>query len=219
MVESQSAQNSNATQYKLFVVELKELKGRSADKPHLYVTLTSSNTELAFRRLLEGKGPDWVQGKVEKLRADLLPNYRETNDREEAEKRLGKLKIDLSRQGFGVNGDSTVWVVYVLDIDPNVEPKILDLGKKGKAIYVGQTSTTRELRVEQHAGRLLSKSGKHIGSRKTKGRNPVLNLHLSPIKEMFTKEDALVFETETHKRLEKIGYRVLGDVQEDSKGG
>ena len=219
MVESQSAQKSNATQYNLFVVELKELKGRSADKPHLYVTLTSSNTELAFRRLLEGKGPDWVQGKVEKLRADLLPNYRETNDREEAEKRLGKLKIDLSRQGFGVNGDSTVWVVYVLDIDPNVEPKILDLGKKGKAIYVGQTSTTRELRVEQHAGRLLSKSGKHIGSRKTKGRNPVLNLHLSPIKEMFTKEDALVFETETHKRLEKIGYRVLGDVQEDSKGG
>jgi hypothetical protein len=215
MVESQSAQKSKATPYNLFVVELKELKGRSADKPHLYVTLTSSNTELAFGRLLEGKGPDWVQGKVEKLRTDLISNFRETNDREMAEERLGKLKIDLSRQGFGVNGDSTVWVVYVLDIDPNVEPKILDLGKKGKAIYVGQTSTTKELRVEQHAGRLLSKSGKYIGSRKTKGRNPVLNLHLSPIKEMYTKEDALAFETETHKRLEKMGYRVLGDVQED----
>ena len=216
MVENQKAQKSKGTPYNLFVVELKELKGRSADKPHLYVTLTSSNTELAFRRLLEGKGPTWVQGKVEKLRTDLIPNYRETNNREVAEKRLGKLKIDLSKQGFGVNGDSTVWVVYVLDIDPNIEPKILDLGKKGKAIYVGQTSTTRELRAEQHAGK-PSKSGKHIGSRKTKGRNPVLNLHLSPTKEMYTKEDALAFETETHKRLEEMGYRVLGDVQDGNK--
>jgi hypothetical protein len=217
MVENQKDQKSKATPYNLFVVELKELKGRSADKLHLYVTLTSSNTELAFLRLLEGKGPNWLQGKVEKLRTDLVPSYRETNDREIAEKRLGKLKIDLSKQGFGVNGDSTVWVVYVLDIDPNVEPKILDLGRTGKAIYVGQTSTTRELRVEQHAGRLLSKAGKHIGSRKTKGRNPVLNLDLSPIKEMYTKEDALAFETETHKRLEEMGYRVFGDVQEGNK--
>ncbi len=217
MVENQNTQKSKVTPYNLFVVELKELKGRSADKPHLYVTLTSSNTEIAFRKLLEGKGPDWVKGKVEKLRTDLIPNYRETNDREVAETRLGKLKIDLSRQGFGVNGDSTVWVVYVLDIDPNVEPKILDLGKKGKAIYVGQTSTTRELRVEQHAGRLPSKSGKYIGSRKTKGRNPVLNLHLSPTKEMYTKEDALAFETQTHTRLEKMGYRVFGDVKEGNK--
>ncbi len=216
MVENQKAQKSKGTPYNLFVVELKELKGRSADKPHLYVTLTSSTTKLAFRRLLEGKGPTWVQGKVEKLRTDLIPNYRETNNREVAEKRLGKLKIDLSKQGFGVNGDSTVWVVYVLDIDPNIEPKILDLGKKGKAIYVGQTSTTRELRAEQHAGK-PSKSGKHIGSRKTKGRNPVLNLHLSPTKEMYTKEDALAFETETHKRLEEMGYRVLGDVQDGNK--
>ena len=216
MVENQKAQKSKGTPYNLFVVELKELKGRSADKPHLYVTLTSSTTKLAFRRLLEGKGPTWVQGKVEKLRTDLIPNYRETNNREVAEKRLGKLKIDLSKQGFGVNGDSTVWVVYVLDIDPNIEPKILDLGKKGKAIYVGQTSTTRELRAEQHAGK-PSKSGKHIGSRKTKGRNPVLNLHLSPTKEMYTKEDARAFETETHKRLEEMGYRVLGDVQDGNK--
>jgi hypothetical protein len=201
--------------YNLLIVELDELKGRSADKPHLYVTFTSSETEKAFQRLLAGKGPDFVQGKVKRLRSDLLPKYRDTCDREEAERRLEKLKADLSRKGFGVNGDSTVWVVYVLDIDPNVEPKILDLGTNGKVIYVGQTSTTRERRTEQHAGKLLSKSGKHIGSRKTKGRNPVLNLELSPSKEMYTKEDALAFETETHRKLEGIGYKVLGDVQED----
>jgi hypothetical protein len=199
--------------YNLFIVELSELKGRSADKPHLYVTVTSSNTEKAFQRLLAGKGPDFVQGKVKRLRSDLVPSYPDTFEREEAERRLENLKVELSRKGFGVNGDSTVWVVYVLDIDPNVEPKILDRGKLGKVIYVGQTSTTRERRAEQHAGKLLSKSEKYIGSRKTKGRNPVLNLELSPSEELYTKEDALAFETETHKRLERIGYKVLGDVQ------
>jgi hypothetical protein len=199
--------------YNLFIVELNELKGRSADKPHLYVTFTSSDTEKAFQRLLAGKGPDFVRGKVKRLRSDLVPNFPDTRDRGEVESRLEKLKVELSRKGFGVNGDSTVWVVYVLDIDPNVEPKILDRGKLGKVIYVGQTSTTRERRAEQHAGKLLSKSEKYIGSRKTKGRNPVLNLELSPSKEMYTKEDALAFETETHKRLERIGYKVLGDVQ------
>lgn len=201
--------------YNLFIVELNGLKGRSADKPHLYVTVTSSDTEKAFQRLLAGKGPDFVQGKVKRLRSDLVPNYPDTFEKEEAERRLENLKVDLSRKGFGVNGDSTVWVVYVLDIDPNVEPKILDLGTNGKVIYVGQTSTTRERRTEQHAGKLLSKSGKYIGSRKTKGRNPVLNLELSPSKEIYTKEDALAFETETHKKLERLGYKVLGDVQED----
>jgi hypothetical protein len=213
MTDSQTAVE-RVKPYNLFIVELDELKGRSADKPHLYVTITSSDTEKAFQRLLAGKGPDFVQGKVKRLRSDLVPYYADTCDREEAERRLEKLKADLSRKGFGVNGDSTVWVVYVLDIDPNVEPKILDLGKLGKVVYVGQTSTTRERRVEQHAGKLLSKSEKYIGSRKTKGRNPVLNLELSPSKELYTKEDALAFETETHKRLERIGYKVLGDVQE-----
>ena len=215
MVDSQTSVK-RVKPYNLFIVELNELKGRSADMPHLYVTFTSSDTERAFQRLLAGKGPDFVQGKVKRLRSDLVPNYPDTCDRKEAESRLEKLKVELSRKGFGVNGDSTVWVVYVLDIDPNVEPKILDRGKLGKVIYVGQTSTTRERRAEQHAGK-PSKSGKQIGSRKTKGRNPVLNLHLSPTKEMYTKEDALAFETETHKRLEEMGYKVLGDVQDGNK--
>jgi hypothetical protein len=204
-----------ARPYNLLVVELRELKGRNAERPHLYVALTSSEIEIAFSRLLDGKGPNWLLGKVERLRQDLVPSYGGTNKRDVAEKRLERLKTALSRQGYGINGDSSVWVVYVLDIDPDIEPKILNRGSKEKVIYVGQTSTTRELRTEQHAGRLLSKSGKHIGSPKTKGRNPTLNFKLTPTKEMYTKEDAVAFETLTHKRLEGKGYRVLGDVQKD----
>jgi hypothetical protein len=209
------SQLETKTPINLLVVELNEPKGRKPEKPHLYIALTSLNTDVAFQRLKEGKGPMWLLGNVTKLRNDLIPHYRETHKRGVAEDRLEKLKKDLSRQGFGVNGDSKVWVVYVLDVDPDTEPIILDRGKNGKVIYVGQTSTTRELRAEQHAGRVLSKSGKHIGAPSTKGRNPVLNLWLSPTKELYTEDDAIVFESVTHKRLIDIGYRVLGDLRNE----
>lgn len=209
------SQLETKTPINLLVVELNELKGRKPEKPHLYIALTSLNTNVAFQRLKEGEGPTWLLGNVAKLRNDLIPHYRETRKRGVAEDRLEKLKKDLSRQGFGVNGDSKVWVVYVLDVDPDTEPIILDRGKNGKVIYVGQTSTTRELRAEQHAGRVLSKSGKHIGAPSTKGRNPVLNLRLSPTKELYTEDDAIVFESVTHKRLIDIGYRVLGDLRNE----
>ena len=213
MVDKTQEKRKTATPINLLVVELKELKGRKPPKPHLYIALTSSNIDIAFQRLNDGKGPNWLHGKIAKLRYDLIPNYRETRKRDVAEERLGKLKVDLSRQGFGVNGDSRAWVVYVLDVDPDTEPRILDRGKKGKVVYVGQTSSTRELRAEQHAGRVLSKSGKHIGAPSIKGRNPVLNLRLSPTKKMYTEVDAIAFESATHKRLVDLGYRVLGDLQ------
>ena len=213
MVDEPQKKKKSTTPINLLVIELKELKGRKPEKPHLYIALTSLNIDTAFQRLNDGKGPTWLHGKIVKLRYDLIPNYRETLKRDVAEERLEKLKVDLSRQGFGVNGDSKVWVVYVLDVDPDTEPRILDRGKNGKVIYVGQTSSTRELRAEQHAGRAPSKSGKHIGAPSTKGRNPVLNLRLSPKKEMYTEVDAIAFESATHKRLVELGYRVLGDLQ------
>ena len=216
MANESQEQKKTTTPINLLVVELKELKGRNPEKPHLYVAVTSLNTDVAFQRLNEGLGPVWLQGKIERLRNDLIPKYSDTHKRDVAEKRLEKLKTDLSRQGFGVNGDSKVWVVYVLDVDPDTEPRILDRGKNGKVIYVGQTSTTRELRAEQHAGRVPSKSGKHIGAPSTKGRNPVLNLRLTPTKEMYTEADAIAFETATHMRLADLGYRVLGNLEKES---
>ena len=100
------SQLETKTPINLLVVELNELKGRKPEKPHLYIALTSLNTNVAFQRLKEGEGPTWLLGNVAKLRNDLIPHYRETRKRGVAEDRLEKLKKDLSRQGFGVNGDS-----------------------------------------------------------------------------------------------------------------
>ena len=199
--------------YNLLVVELKGLEGRSPKKPHLYVIVTPRKPETEFERLVKGGGPQFVRRKIVKLRDDLAPDYKETTKREVAEKRLEKLKNDLSRRGYGINTDSKKWVVYVLNVDADVEPIIPNRGKLGKVVYVGQTSTTIERRLAQHQGRNLSKSGKFIGSPKVRNRNPSFNTILSPKKLLFTRADALAFETRVHEKLATLGYRVLGDTE------
>jgi hypothetical protein len=203
--------------YNLLVVELKGLDGRNPKKPHLYVDLTSRKPETEFEKLVKGEGPQFVRGKIVKLRNDLIPKYKETTKREVAEKRLEKLKTDLSRKGYGINTDSKKWVVYVLNVDSDVEPVYLNRGKLGKVVYVGQTSVTRERRLAQHQGKELSKSGKYIGSPRLRGKNLTINKGLTPLKILFTDDDAKAFETKVHKKLETLGYRVLGDISDKSQ--
>ncbi len=199
----------------MVVIELKGLEGRNPKKPHLYVCVTSRKPETEFERLVKGEGPQFVRGKIVKLRLDLIPKYKETTKREVAEKRLEKLKTDLSRRGYGINADSKKWVVYVLNVDSDVEPVYLNRGKLGKVVYVGQTSVTRERRLAQHQGKELSKSGKYIGSRGLRGKNLTINKGLTPLKTLFTEDDAKAFETKIHRKLEALDYRVLGDVKEN----
>lgn len=200
--------------YSLLVIELKGLEGRSPEKPHLYVIFTLRKPETEFVRLLRGEGPQFVRGRIVKLRNDLVPRYKETTKKEVAERRLERLKTYLSRRGYGINTDSKKWVVYVLNIDAEIEPVYPNRGRLGEVVYVGQTSTTREKRLAQHQGKELSKSGKYIGSPKVRGRNPTINNGLTPLKILFTEDDAKAFETKIHIKLETLGYRVLGDISD-----
>ena len=209
-VEHQTTQ-AKLAKHNLVVVEVAGQKRRVRDKPHLYVFRTQRGVRDSFVRLKNGDGPSWVSSSVLKLRLDLVPRYKQTFKLKIARERLSRLKIDLARKGFAINCDASTWRVYVLDIDPNVSPAIKNRGKRGKVIYVGQTSTTIERRLAQHQGRILSKAGKFIGSPKVRGRNPTLNTRLSPKKVLFTKDDALAFETKVHQKFEDLGYRVLGD--------
>ena len=205
------ASQARPAQQNLVVVELAGQKRRVLDRPHLYVYRTQKTVKESYVQLVNGEGPSWISGSVLKLRLDLVPRYKQTFKLKIARERLSRLKIDLARKGFAINCDASTWRVYVLDIDPNVSPAIKNRGKRGKVIYVGQTSTTIERRLAQHQGRILSKAGKFIGSPKVRGRNPTLNTRLSPKKVLFTKDDALAFETKVHQKFEEMGYRVLGD--------
>ena len=205
------ASQARPAQQNLVVVELAGQKRRVLDRPHLYVYRTQKTVKESYVQLVNGEGPSWISGSVLKLRLDLVPRYKHTFKLKISRERLSRLKIDLARKGFAINCDASTWRVYVLDIDPNVSPAIKNRGKRGKVIYVGQTSTTIERRLAQHQGRILSKAGKFIGSPKVRGRNPTLNTRLSPKKVLFTKDDALAFETKVHQKFEDLGYRVLGD--------
>ena len=211
MAAKDRASQARPAQQNLVVVELAGQKRRVLDRPHLYVYRTQKTVKESYVQLVNGEGPSWISGSVLKLRLDLVPRYKQTFKLKIARERLSRLKIDLARKGFAINCDASTWRVYVLDIDPNVSPAIKNRGKRGKVIYVGQTSTTIERRLAQHQGRILSKAGKFIGSPKVRGRNPTLNTRLSPKKVLFTKDDALAFETKVHQKFEDLGYRVLGD--------
>ena len=198
--------------HNLVVIELEGEKCRVPDKPHLYVLRTQLSPEKVFESVKSSSGPKWISGTAKNLRADLIPNYRATTKRDVAEVRLDRLKSDLARKGFAINGDTKTWRVYVLNVDADVKSVSKNGGERKKVLYVGQTSATREKRLAQHQGKELSKSGKHIGSPKLKGRNLTPNKGLTPLKVLFTEEDAIAFETKTHKKLEALGYKVLGDV-------
>lgn len=198
--------------HNLVVIELSGEQRRIPSKPHLYVARTQRNPEAVLQSLQEGKGPKWVQGRAKTLRPDLIPRYKPTRKKEIADVRLKNLKIDLARKGYAINGDTKTWRIYVLDVDADVSPPIKKRGKLNKVVYVGQTSSPLNVRIEQHRG-VTAKSGRYIGSRKVKGRNPTLNRRLTPAKVLHTETDAIAFETSTHKKLEKRGYRVLGDIK------
>ena len=193
------------------VIELTEGARRVPDRPHLYVLRTQRTPEAVLKTVQDGNGPKWITGTAKALRSDLVPRCKPTKKLKVAEESVRRLKTDLARQGFAINGDSKTWHVYVLDIDVDVPPPIINRGKKNHVVYVGQTSKKIETRLKEHRGEALGKSGKYLGSRRTKGRNPRINRSLTPKKTCFTRVEAEKFEAQYSHKLKKAGYRVLGD--------
>jgi hypothetical protein len=199
--------------HNLVVIELAGEKRRVAGKPHLYVLRTQRSPDAIFHDMVQGRGPKWIVGAAKTLRSDLVPNYKPTLKRDVAEERLKKLKLELARKGFAINGDTSTWRVYVLDVESCPPPKKCQ--KPGRCVYVGQTSATLQHRLAQHSGEARSKSGKYIGAPSIRGCSVKLNRSLTPSKILFTLDDAQHFETEIHLKLKRKKYDVRGDIRTD----
>lgn len=202
--------DSKSLTQNIVVIELTEGTRRVPDRPHLYVLRTQRTPEAVLKSVQDGNGPKWITGTAKAIRSDLVPKYKPTRKLKVAEERVKRLKADLARQGFAINGDSKTWRVYVLDIDADVAHPIKNRGKLGKVVYVGQTSLTLSAREARHRG-APSKAGRYIGGRKSKGRILRRNVELTPTKQLFTEDDAKKFESQIAHRLKRLGYRVLGD--------
>lgn len=180
-------------------------------KPHLYVTVSQLEPTQCLDSLLSPASKLKLPGKPLRLRQDLIPKYKPSRESTVITRRLAETKQGLRQRGYAVNGDYKVWSIYVLDLDPDNPTTIVDRGKKNHVVYVGQTSKDIETRLKEHRGEAFGKGGKYLGSRRTKGRNPRVNKSLTPKTKCFTQLDAEKFEVEYSHKLQRAGYRVLGD--------
>ena len=180
-------------------------------KPHLYVTVSQLEPTQFLDSLMSPASKLKLPGKPLRLRQDLIPKYKPSRQSTVIARRLAETKQALRQLGHAVNGDYKVWSVYVLDLDPDNPIPIVDRGKKNHVVYVGQTSKEIETRLKEHRGEAFGKSGRYLGSRRTKGRNPTINKSLTPKKKCFSQLDAEKFEVEYSHKLQKAGYRILGD--------
>jgi hypothetical protein len=175
---------------------------RDPAKPNLYVGLTFEAPVVRYERLKLGYGPGWLQGHLVRLRDDLAsgPFLRAVDARRELRMAIRCLKSE----GFTVNRDSSVWTVYVIELDPEGSK---DPGKG--FVYVGETSKTPEARYEEHIrgrrnrrGRLYSRAVRKYGQR--------LRPDLAPETRYFDGASARAAEKRWARKLKDEGYKVVG---------
>ena len=193
----------------IVVIELDGSFKKCTDKPHLYVTFTSKEPKQLLEYLQVGNGPKWIRGRAVALLPKLVPGFKPTRSTKVAKHRVRELVASLKTLGYAVNQDSTVYTVYVVDLDIDLPTKLKNIGRKGSAIYVGQTSKTPEARYLQHKKQDGSK--RNLSSRAVFQRGIGLNYGLMPLKNVYTKNAALRLEAELSLKLHNRGYRVFGD--------
>lgn len=184
---------------------------RNPQKPHLYVVSTAKTPEKFFESLIAEGAPSWLPGKPVRLRQNLVLNYKPSRSAKAIDRRLVETKTRLARLGHAINGVESVWSLYVLDVNPDVEPPLKNRGKRNHVVYVGQTSKPIDIRLKEHRGDQCGKNNKYLGAPSVRGRDPRLNRRLTPKKKLFTEKDAIKHEAKLAHKLKAAEYRVLGD--------
>ena len=191
-------------QYSLIVLELEDVvPRRDLSKPNLFVSITTMPIADRFDLLANGRGPDWLAGRIQLLRQDLSCSDF-TFDHDDAKTFKTETIAALRCEGYTVNQNTDLWTVYVIELDPTA---IQDAGKG--YVYVGETMKTPEQRFAEHRNR--SRNGK------TRLYSPVVAKHghrlrmdLAPRMHLFDKQSSKVAEAEWAEHLRSLGYTVKG---------
>lgn len=188
-MHTRTKKSPSPVRWRVAVVELHDdLPRRRPDLANLRVSLTV-------------KDPS----RIADHRDDLAPK-RTFVDRRSASKARETIITRLKDRGYTVNGDLTVYRVYVIELDSAKAPN-----HRGY-LYVGQTSLEREVRVEQHrVGHRDDEKSKHsrVAHRLFVRRRP----EMEPKRVYFSREEALRAESRLRRRLEARGYRVEGGTE------
>ena len=212
--------NSEGSNWRIIAIELdNSLPRRTPGLPHLYVGLTKVPIDERLVDLKSGAGPKELAGTYLRLRQELLDATEGMDSARTAKAVLKREKKRLARLGHALNGISTVWHTYVVDLDPT---GMTEVGKG--YVYVGQTSHTPEERFAIHKAPKPKAPARDLRSKVVAKRGLCLNYELmtklSPSSPVYTQQDALALEKKWAKKLHNMGYRVeAGDAtpgREDS---
>lgn len=152
-------------------------------------------------------GPSQPGGRDSPL---LRPTQREVI--KEVEK---KLRQRLQCDGYTVNGDLTVWHLYVIELSaPGGQSS-----QQASAgyLYVGQTSQPLEDRIRQHREGYRNLRGQRLHSQTCHRRFVRPRFDLLPqdfMQTFFCQQDALTAESDLRIALESIGYVVEGGTEQ-----
>ena len=189
--------------YKLVVVELNDVvTRRDADKPNLHVGIADSGSSALEEIVSHAK--DWVRGHEVELRQDLTRDAI-FGTRKKAKSARKKLTNKLMSQGYTVNKDTTVYRMYVIELDAE---GISNVGRG--YVYVGETSKSIEERFEQHKANARSASGRKLASGVVYRRGQHLRHDLIPRGVYYSRKASEAAEARLAERLRKKGYRVEG---------
>lgn len=196
--------NSTPQEYRLIVIELDDVvPRRDPQKPNLYVAKTVSSPEERFVSIQRSNKKHWYTEHVKRLRMDLAPSktYKSSEDAKTA---LTKLRGKLMSEGYTVNRDTTVWTVYVIELDKSA------VANPGKGhVYVGETRRTPEERFKQQLGGARNKKGP-LSARAPRRHGVKLRPDLAPGEKYFDQASAKRAEKEHFELLKSKGFNVKG---------
>lgn len=195
---------------------------RSPLREHIFVTrtLTKPGPDLDARVRTDKK---WMAKAIRIVRYDLMPAdcepggidmpFTMPGQKKVAIKAEQDLRARLSDLGYTVNGNSTVWRLYVIEL-------VRDRAERTKAscgyVYVGQTSIPIAERAQQHKLGPAYAPGYTKFSRICHKHFGHLRLDLLPQwgrETFFSRCDALQAEGRLRLHFEKAGYKVEGGTE------
>lgn len=188
------------------VVEIDDDGGRKIRRRHrflpsLHVGITTvepgPKLQARWKRKMNKKPGTWIG-----LRPDLMDEI-EFDDRSAAESHKKTMVATLSAMGYTVNGDHTVYSVYVIELDHSHLPDCTGY------FYVGQTAKSPVERVIEH------RDGKRTGNRRLYSKEAHLHFKkwrpdLGLSTKHYSREAALQAESHWRLFLEQRGYQVVG---------
>ncbi len=188
------------------VVEIDDGNGRTQRRrdrslPNLHVGITTcepgAKLDRRWKAKMRRRPNTWVG-----LRTDLM-DHESFDDRETAELHKRTVIAALKAAGYTVNGDLTVYSVYVIELDHS------HLTDCTGYFYVGQTSKNPVQRVIEHRDGAWS-GRRRLHSLEAHRRFVTWRPDISRHWTHFSRESALQAESRLRLALEQRGYRVIG---------